>query len=998
MEPELSRSEPSPSSSDGWGSRGFLYQAIGSICRFRKAPGMSRGSAVRIAALCGLAGLATASVVALAGPAAGEDATAARGDAAATTWSEGYCPDDTGVTVVVDFQELGGGTLVRCALGAQATGLDALKNAGFTVTGTVRWGDAFVCRIDGKPGPDTEPCVNTPPASAYWSYWHASNGGAWEYSAEGATNRTPPQGSFEGWSFAKNRTPDDVPPPRVDPVRPPAAGSTVSRERSVVSRDSTVPRERSVTSHGPGPASSAATNPHGAGAVAAARWLSGELVDGTLPGFAGTDWGLTLDALFALQASGADPDAAQQIVSAMSHNVRSYISFDDFGIPDVRIAGAAAKVLVAAVAAGADPRDFGGFDLRQEVLDLMAGPQAGADFGRIKDKGTADSSNTFAQSLAVIGLARSGGVPQPAVDFLIRQQCAAGGFRLSPDVFGAPSASCDESPDAVLDPDSTAMAVQALEVAAKSGAHGASEAAERGADWLEQIQKPDGSFGGSGPTAAPNSNSTGLAGQALAAAGRTESADRAADYIAGLQLTADNAGAASAEVGAIAYDDASKKQAAAGGISAPQRDQWRRSTAQALLALAKVPFGELGEGGEPASTPVDELARYLVDNLVDGNHVEVTFGGQSFVDYGQTADVGYALLLSGQQPEALDRVLAFLSTTESVDAYVHGVPFDKPGARYAGPAGKLAFLMALAGRNPRAVGGFDLVSELLGLQGADGRFADDSDFGDNANVFGQSFGVLALTAAGQSDAAGRAAQALLSARCADDTFPVDFPGQSSCSTGVPDSTGLAVQALDAGTPDATGLDSQRQAALVAAVRALEHSRDDDGAWSGPGGQNVNSTGYAAMGLLAVGQQVDHTRDWLASLQGDDGGLPLNPGQAANLLASAQGLPALAGTSFLTGGGDLVKPVIEVPAESSQPGTGTPNPPTPHPTAPHSPDSPLSPPDSGTLPVQGSDTKRAGGTLANTGAPVTTMLLVGLAMVSVGYGLHRAGRRRPEEVS
>lgn len=144
--------------------------------------------------------------------------------AAAQSWSDGVCPDETGVTVVVDFRSLGGQTIVRCAHGAQADGRDALRNAGVQLTGTNRWGTSFVCRLDGKPGADREPCVDTPPASAYWSYWHAEAGGSWTYSNLGVSNRTPAQGTFEGWSFYEGAADGDEPagrlPPRVDPVRP----------------------------------------------------------------------------------------------------------------------------------------------------------------------------------------------------------------------------------------------------------------------------------------------------------------------------------------------------------------------------------------------------------------------------------------------------------------------------------------------------------------------------------------------------------------------------------------------------------------------------------------------------------------------------------------------------------------------------------------------------------------------------------------------------------
>ncbi|GGZ29948.1 hypothetical protein GCM10010387_24250 [Streptomyces inusitatus] len=132
----------------------------------------------------------------------------------------GHCPDDKGVTVVIDFQRLGGTTVVRCAPGDQATGHAALKNAGIRIAGTNRWGEAFICRIEGRPGPADESCVDTPPASAYWSYWHAPDRGKWSYSQWGVMNRKPPPGSFEGWSFSMNETETASTPPRLAPLRP----------------------------------------------------------------------------------------------------------------------------------------------------------------------------------------------------------------------------------------------------------------------------------------------------------------------------------------------------------------------------------------------------------------------------------------------------------------------------------------------------------------------------------------------------------------------------------------------------------------------------------------------------------------------------------------------------------------------------------------------------------------------------------------------------------
>lgn len=165
-------------------------------------------------------GVAAAAALVTAVPSQAETATHTTTAGSARLGTAGYCPTSNGVTVVVDYQDLGGATEIRCAPGAQATGLAALQNAGFTVTGTQRWGLAFVCRINGKPTAATEPCVNTPPTTAYWGYWHAANGGSWTFSTAGASSYKPALGSFEGWSFSKNKTATTNPKPRVTPRRP----------------------------------------------------------------------------------------------------------------------------------------------------------------------------------------------------------------------------------------------------------------------------------------------------------------------------------------------------------------------------------------------------------------------------------------------------------------------------------------------------------------------------------------------------------------------------------------------------------------------------------------------------------------------------------------------------------------------------------------------------------------------------------------------------------
>ena len=126
----------------------------------------------------------------------------------------GACAGDSGVTVVVDFQDLGGGIHVVCAEGQVSSGLDALTRAGIGYQTAQRF-PGFVCRIANQPAND--PCVNTSPASGYWGYWLAAPGGAWCYSTLGAGSRVPPPGTFEGWSFSLDKVASEIPAPRFAP-------------------------------------------------------------------------------------------------------------------------------------------------------------------------------------------------------------------------------------------------------------------------------------------------------------------------------------------------------------------------------------------------------------------------------------------------------------------------------------------------------------------------------------------------------------------------------------------------------------------------------------------------------------------------------------------------------------------------------------------------------------------------------------------------------------
>ena len=147
------------------------------------------------------------------------------------------CSGSSGVTVVVDYGALGG-IQVGCAAGDPSSGLGALNAAGFSTTGTRKDGPGYVCRINGVPASD--PCVVTPPTTAYWSYWHAPRDGAWTYGSTGAAGYDPAPGSVEGWAFGSGARPGIAAP--AAPAPPPAPTTEAAPKPTGPPRDPAPPR------------------------------------------------------------------------------------------------------------------------------------------------------------------------------------------------------------------------------------------------------------------------------------------------------------------------------------------------------------------------------------------------------------------------------------------------------------------------------------------------------------------------------------------------------------------------------------------------------------------------------------------------------------------------------------------------------------------------------------------------------------------------------------
>lgn len=130
------------------------------------------------------------------------------------------CSGSSGVTAVVDFNELGGGVTAGCdGNGAGKAAAQVFSDAGYSLT-FVQQDPGFVCRVSGKP--ENNPCVRTPPATAYWSlWWSDGRSGEWAYASSGVTSLEVPDGGYVAlaWHYGEGRAgpPDVVPTPHQEP-------------------------------------------------------------------------------------------------------------------------------------------------------------------------------------------------------------------------------------------------------------------------------------------------------------------------------------------------------------------------------------------------------------------------------------------------------------------------------------------------------------------------------------------------------------------------------------------------------------------------------------------------------------------------------------------------------------------------------------------------------------------------------------------------------------
>ncbi|MFI8365538.1 prenyltransferase/squalene oxidase repeat-containing protein [Streptomyces sp. NPDC085612] len=303
------------------------------------------------------------------------------------------------------------------------------------------------------------------------------------------------------------------------------------------------------------------------------------------------------------------------------------------------------------------------------------------------------------QSFALLAQDTAGVKPAAqAVDWLVGQQCANGGFAS----FRADaSAACDDK--TMYDTNATAAAVQALKALG-----GKDDAVAKSVAWLKSVQNEDGGWAYV-PGTPSDANSTALVISALAVAGEkpaaiTSKAGKSAyDGLLAFQLGC--ATEPATDRGAFAYQPADGKLVANAD-----------ATAAAVLAglgrgAAVVPSGTDTPAAPltcPAASPADPAAAaqgaagYLAEALKKDGHLTALTPGadQPTADTGNTADAVIALAAAGHKQAATGAV-EWLKT--------HSAEWSK-----GSPAalGTLILAAQATGTDPKSFGGTDLVAAL----------------------------------------------------------------------------------------------------------------------------------------------------------------------------------------------------------------------------------------------------------------------------------------------
>jgi hypothetical protein len=294
-----------------------------------------------------------------------------------------------------------------------------------------------------------------------------------------------------------------------------------------------------------------------------------------------------------------------------------------------------------------------------------------------------------------------------------------------------------------------------------------------------------------------------------------------------------------------------------------------------LVACAALLLAAVPAAGQASGDPVAAAVAWLhTQQQADGG-----FGGPS-----TTADTVYVIGLLGQDPDGPAWTVNGIS---SLDAMAAKAPAWL-ARNDAGQAGKVARAVALAGGDPRAFAGMDLVAIIeKAYDPSTGRYHPDW-------LYRHTLAIEGLARAGRP-VPQDALRALLAAQLPDGSWAWSFASPQ----GDVDSTGR-VLALLAGEPS-----TRCAPALHRAAAHLDAMQLSSGGWPDLAAKqeaNANSTALAVGGLVTLGEDVQGDRfrpasagalDALLSFQEPTGAFRYMSGQPeSRLMATLDALVAL----------------------------------------------------------------------------------------------------------
>lgn len=312
------------------------------------------------------------------------------------------------------------------------------------------------------------------------------------------------------------------------------------------------------------------------------------------------DYGLTIDAAWALDAAGGQAAKLAAMTAALEANIGNYA----FG------GGSKSKISAFLLSQGVS--NGATEDLIADIEGNHIGDGTPIPVGRLFDDPEMDDFNSpLTQAYAVSAL-NNGGSDQAnaALAFMLDQQCTAGFFRSSFSARDAVDQTCNGAVSPTASVDTTGVSVLMLQDQKSKPVVKA--AITKALDWLETVQATDGSF------SSGNANATGLAGWVLGLGGRTASATKAADWLRDHQLA--NAGSctpfAAADNGAVVLDDLGYTSAQSGPMDELDNSVAVRATTQALPALRWAAGGALAGGftlsGPNGFVPAGSAQDYVI--------------------------------------------------------------------------------------------------------------------------------------------------------------------------------------------------------------------------------------------------------------------------------------------------------------------------------------------------------------------------------------------------